>query len=71
MRRHSAGPMVYAAANRSRARITVIADQGLPVGVATLRSFRMRAISRADMEQIVALIDARDQRAKALPLAKY
>jgi hypothetical protein len=63
--------MVYAAANRSRARITVIADQGLPVGVATLRSFRMRAISRADMEQIVALIDARDQRAKALPLAKY
>jgi hypothetical protein len=36
------------AASRSRARMTVIADQGLPVGVATPRAFRMRAISRAD-----------------------
>jgi hypothetical protein len=40
----------YAAvASRSRARMTVIADQGSPVGVATLRLFRMRAISRADL----------------------
>jgi hypothetical protein len=35
--------------NRSHARITVTADHGLPVGVATLRSFRMRAISRAGL----------------------
>jgi hypothetical protein len=35
------------AAKRLLARMTVIADQGLPVGAATLRSFRMRAISRA------------------------
>jgi hypothetical protein len=27
--------------------LTVIADHGAPVGVSTLRSFRMRAISRA------------------------
>jgi hypothetical protein len=33
------------AAKRSRVRMTVIADHGLPVGVATLRSFWMRAIS--------------------------
>jgi hypothetical protein len=32
---------------RSRARMTVIADHGLPVDVDTLRSFRMRAISCA------------------------
>jgi len=37
------------AARRSRTRMTVMADQGLPVGVATFRSFRMRAISRADL----------------------
>jgi hypothetical protein len=37
------------AASRFLARITVIADQGLPVGVGSLRSFRMRAISRADL----------------------
>jgi hypothetical protein len=29
--------------------MTVTADQGLPVGVATSRLFRMRAISRADL----------------------
>ena len=40
----------YAACStRSRARMTVIADHGFPVGVDTLRSFRMRAISRADL----------------------
>jgi hypothetical protein len=38
---------IYAAFNvkRCRARMTVITDHCLPVGVATLRSFRMRAIS--------------------------
>jgi len=37
------------AANRFWALITVIADHGLPVGVGSLRSFKMRAISRADL----------------------
>jgi hypothetical protein len=36
------------AASLSRARITVIADHGFPVGAATSRSFRMRGISRTD-----------------------
>ena len=36
------------AASRWRARLTVAADQGLPVGVATLRALKMRAILRAD-----------------------
>jgi hypothetical protein len=31
----------FLSANLSRARMTVIADHGLPVGVATLRSFRV------------------------------
>jgi hypothetical protein len=37
------------AASRFWALITVIADHGLPVGVGSLRSFKMRAISRADL----------------------
>jgi hypothetical protein len=37
------------AANCWRTRITVPADHGRPVGVATLRSFRIRAVSGADL----------------------
>jgi hypothetical protein len=38
-----------AAASRSRARMTVLADQGAPVGVTTLRALSSAAICRADM----------------------
>ena len=41
-----------------------MADQGLPVGVATFRSFRMRAISRADFT--CELIEQRRQRLRLL-----
>ena len=37
------------AASRFWALITVIADHRLPVGVGSLRSFKKRAISRADL----------------------
>jgi hypothetical protein len=52
------------AASRFWALITVIADHGLPVGVGSLRSFKMRAISRADLPG--PLREHRLQRLRAL-----
>src|SRR5689334_7459845 len=49
-------------------RITVLADHGRPVGVATLRSFRIRAISWADLSANSAKM-GRNRSARSLAAA--
>ena len=62
------------ACRRCRTRATVTGDYGAPVAVAILRSFRMRAISRADLpsssSKIGASVFARSSPASRLAIAK-
>jgi hypothetical protein len=62
--RADGGAMIDQDERRLRARMTVVADRGLPFGVSTFAEFRMRATSRAGFA--LMLVEMRLQRPRPL-----